>query len=96
MNDLLFGNTNRPVIKRLSKKNFSANKRRNLFVIFAIALTTFMITAVFSIGFSYFETYQLQQTRMMGTTADIAITNPTNRQLEQLETSSLISALGIS
>lgn len=38
VNDLLFGNTNRPVIKRLSKKNFSANKRRNLFVIFAIAV----------------------------------------------------------
>ena len=96
VSDILFGNTNRPIIKRLAGKNFSANKRRNLFVIFATALTSFMITTVFSIGFSYFETYQLQQARMMGTTADVAITNPTDAQLKQLETSRLVSALGIS
>ncbi len=40
-----------------------------------------MITAAFSIGFSYFETYQMQQIRMIGTTADTAITNPAKDQL---------------
>lgn len=95
MNDILFGNNNHYIIKRLSGKNFSINKRRNIVEIIAIALTAFMITSVFSIGFSYFETYQLQQTRMMGTIADVAITSPTEQQLEQLKQSPLISDLGI-
>lgn len=96
MNDILFGNNNNAVIQLLAKKSFSANRRRNLFVITALILTSFMITSVFSIGFSYFETYQMQQIRFMGTTADVAITNTTEEQLEQLEKSKLISDVGIS
>ena len=96
MNDILFGNNNRAIINRLAKSNFFANRRRNLFATIAIALTAFMITSVFSIGFSYFETYQMQQLRFMGTTADVAITNPTEEQLRQMEASNLISDIGIS
>ena len=96
MNDILFGNNNSAIITRLAKNNFSANKRRNLFATIALALTAFMITSVFSIGFSYFETYKIQQIRTMGTTADAAITNPTENQLQQLENSSIISNIGIS
>lgn len=96
MKDILFGNNNQAVIHRLANNSFSVNRRRNRFVIIALALTAFMITTVFSIGFSYFETYQLQQTRLMGTTADVAITNPTDVQLEQLTNSALISDIGVS
>lgn len=96
MNDILFGNNNNAIITRLSKSNFSANKRRNLFATIALALTAFMTTSVFSIGFSYFETYKMQQLRSVGTTADAAITNPTEDQLQQLKSSSIISNIGIS
>lgn len=96
MNDILFGNNNKAVITRLTKNSFLANKRRNLFVIIALALTTFMITTVFSMGFSYFDTYQMQQIRLLGTTADVAITNPTDSQLGQLRESNLVSTVGVS
>ena len=38
---------------------------------------------------SYFETYQMQQIRLMGTTADAGITNVTEEQLVEISKSSL-------
>lgn len=96
MNDILFGNNNQTVIKHLAKKSYRSNKRRNMIVIVALALTAFMITSVFSLGCSYFETFQMQQTRSMGTTADVAITNLTEAQIEELKHSDLVTAVGIS
>ena len=82
MNDILFGNNNQSSIKRLAKKTYHANKGRNVFAALALALTAFMITSVFSLGFSYFETDQMRRIRSMGTTADAAITNLTESQAE--------------
>ena len=75
MDDILFGNNNQATINRLAKRSYRANKQRNVFVTIALFLTAFMITSVFSLGCSYFETYQMQQIRAMGTTADVAITS---------------------
>lgn len=96
MNDILFGNNNTKIIKYLSKKSYHSNKRRNIIVTITLALTAFMITSVFSLGCSYFETFQMQQTRSMGTTADVAITNLTETQIEELKHSDLVTTVGIS
>ena len=61
MDDILFGNNNQATINRLAKRSYRANKQRNVFVTIALFLTAFMITSVFSLGCSYFETYQMQQ-----------------------------------
>ena len=95
MNDILFGNNNRAIIKRLARCSFYRERQRNLFAIIALALTSFMIAATFSIGFSYFETYQMQQTRLMGTTANVGITNVTDVQLAEIKRSSLVFDVGI-
>lgn len=95
MNDILFGNNNRTAIKRLAKRDFHSNKQRNFFVTLALFLTAFMITSVFSLGCSYFETFQIQQIRSMGTTADVAITNLSKEQYEELRHSGLVSIIGI-
>ena len=70
-----FENDTSDIEKKLAKRSLHRERQRNLFAIIALALTAFMITATFSIGFSYFETYQMQQIRLMGTTADAGITN---------------------
>ena len=41
MNDILFGNNNRPIIEKLSKRYFKASKSRNIITIIAIILTIF-------------------------------------------------------
>jgi len=42
---------NRKCIRKLSLKSLYANRRRNLIVIFAIALTTLLFTSMFTICF---------------------------------------------
>ena len=39
MNDILFGNTNRPVIKKLAGRYFKSSKSRNVIAVIAIILT---------------------------------------------------------
>ena len=66
-----FENDTSAIVKKLARRSFHHERQRNLFAIIALALTSFMITAVFSIGFSYFETYQMQQIRLMGQNEEI-------------------------
>ena len=42
-----------------------------------------------------FETYQMQQIRLMGTTADVGITNVTENQLVDISKSNLVLDVGI-
>lgn len=51
MSDVLFGNNNKAVIKKVANRNFHSNKKRNILAVIAIALTTFLLTAVLTIGF---------------------------------------------
>ena len=95
MNDILFGNNNTRVIKKLAKCSFHHERQRNFFAIIALALTSFMIAATFSIGFSYFETYQMQQIRLMGTTANVGITNVTEEQLAEIAKSNIVLDVGM-
>ena len=51
-----FENDTSNIEKKLAKRSLHHERQRNLFAIIALTLTAFMITATFSIGFSYFET----------------------------------------
>lgn len=59
MNDILFGNNNMTVIKRLSKRYFKKNKVRNIAAILAIFLTAFLFTSITSLAFSMVSSLQL-------------------------------------
>ena len=58
MNDILFGNNNTEVIKRLSKRYFKRNRIRNLAAILAIMLTAFLFTSITSLVFSMSSSIQ--------------------------------------
>ena len=57
----MHANRNKKAVKRVEKGMMKANRIRNLFAVFAIVLTTFMITTVFSLGINYMENMKLMR-----------------------------------
>lgn len=92
----MFQNDNKAIVKKLIKRIISSDKRRNFFIIAAITLTTFMIASVFSVGMSFYNSQKMQETRLMGTKAHAALSQPTNTQIEHLKNLDYIKSVGIS
>ena len=59
----MHANRNKKAVKRVEKGMMKVNRIRNLFAVFAIVLTTFMITTVFSLGINYMENGICQNSR---------------------------------
>lgn len=89
-----FANNNKEVLKKLTRRSLKSNKVRNLFTIIAIVLTTFMISSVFSIGVSFIRNYKTMQLRMQGNTANVALGNATEKQIEKLKDLNFFSSMG--
>ena len=90
MNDILFGNNNKAVIKKLANRSFRSNKMRNVIAVIAIALTTFLFTAVLTIGMGAKGTLEYNMAKMIGTGADALVQGLSEEQFQQL---SAISAV---
>ena len=85
---------NKKAVKRVEKGMMKANRIRNLFAVFAIILTTFMITTVFSLGINYAENMKLMQVRTEGTTADVSLAMPTKAQEQQIRDLEYVKTVG--
>lgn len=96
MNDILFGNNNTEVIKKIIKRELTAEKKRNFFIIVAIFLTAFMLTSVFSIGMSYYHTVVMGKKRIEGSLSQMAFGKPTEEQLARICTLDYVETIGIS
>lgn len=66
MKDILFGNNNASVIRRLSGRYFKAGKSRNVIAGAAIAMTALLFTAIFTLGSGLMDTVQDQNIRRQG------------------------------
>lgn len=66
MNDILFGNNNGAIIKKLSGRYFKASKSRNIIAIIAIILTTILFTTIFTLGSGLMDTIHDQNIRKAG------------------------------
>lgn len=92
----MFYNDTRKQIKELARKIMLGNRRRNVFVIIAIAMTTFLISTILCIGSGYLKSSDKQREMLNGTTADIILTNPTEQQIQSLQQDKSITYMGIS
>ena len=90
----MHANRNKKAVKRVEKGMMKANRIRNLFAVFAIILTTFMITTVFSLGINYAENMKLMQVRTAGTTADVSLSMPTKAQEQQIQDLEYVKTVG--
>lgn len=67
---------NKKVLREIAVRAYKANWKRNLFTIFSIIITTFMITTILTIGISYQKTISIRNARMNGMSYDISLTEP--------------------
>lgn len=71
MNDILFGNNNRPVLKLLAKRSLKSKK--NYIAVLAIMLATLLFTSLFTIAVSLQTAMQESNMRTTGTSAHAGI-----------------------
>ena len=95
MNDILFGNNNKKMIRKIVKRGLMKDKKRNFFIVAAILLTAFMLTSVFSIGMSYYDTIAMREKRMQGSISHMAFAKPTEEQLAKVYTLDYVDVVGI-
>ena len=89
-----FENNNKEIIKKITNRSLKSNKTRNIFVVIAIVLTTFMLACVFTLGISFNKNYQLMNLRDAGSTANAYLNNPTEKQISQIKDLNITDSIG--
>ena len=84
-------NNNQAIVRKISRKSLAANKGRNVFIMLAVFLTTFMLGTIISIGISYMESLETYRIRFEGTTAHAGLVNVNAEQIEKIKTLDYIS-----
>jgi len=91
----MFENNNKAIVRKITGRTLRSDKRRNFFIIAAIALTTFLIASVFSVGTSFHETINMSEKRLQGSVSNMGFGAPTAEQLEKIYTLDYIKTVGI-
>ena len=94
MNDILLKNNNRAIIKKLANRSFRSNKIRNVIAVIAISLTTFLFTAVLTIGLGSAGTLEYNTAKAMGSQADALVQGLSAEQFKQLKENSIFQKVG--
>ena len=87
-------NNNQHCIKHLSRMYSRKNKITSLLIILSIILTTFLLTSVFSIGISFFNTIQRQGQLIEGASYNAVISQLSRDQKERLESDDTVDYVG--
>lgn len=88
-------NNNQKIVKKISSRTLKSNKTRNIFVILAIILTTFMFTTIFGTGASLVNNLKIMMLREQGTKSTIFLNNPDNSQISKAKETKYINSYGI-
>lgn len=86
---------NKKVIREIAGTTYRANKKKNMLTVFAIILTTFLISIVMAIGVSYWNTISERQIRMEGMDYDIELSEPREDQVEMIRSMDNVEYAGI-
>lgn len=81
----MISNNNRPVIKKIAKKTFKANRNRNIVAVVAIVLTTVLFTTIFTMGFGLINTVKKENIRKAGGDGQVVLNNITDTVYEDIK-----------
>ena len=90
MNDLLFGNNNQAVIRKLADRSIKSDKRSRAFLLLTIALAVCMVFSIFLVSTGTQEEYK----NMQRGKAQIGILGITDEQLALLRQNENVSWVG--
>lgn len=88
--------SNKPCIRDLAHKSFKASNTRNIIAVLAIALTTILFTALFTIGLSINEAFQQSNFRQVGGYVHGGFKYLSEEQFLELREDPLIKDWGVS
>ena len=86
--------TTRLSSKKLANRSFRSNKMRNVIAVIAIALTTFLFTAVLTIGMGANGTLEYSMAKLMGSSADALVQGLSEEQFQQLKRNAMFEKVG--
>ncbi len=90
---IMFRVKNRKAVRRIADRSFTANRTRNLIAAIAIALTSVLFTAVFTIGSGMVENFQRQTMRQAGGDGMGALKYITDEEYEKVKDHGLIEEI---
>lgn len=91
MNDILFGNNNKAIIKKLAKRTFHVNRSQNFLIAITAVIVTILLTASCSVLYNLQSFLVLQDLKEKGATTDVLLSAPSMEQMTVLEQSDLVS-----
>lgn len=83
-------------ISVLIKRYYKVNKKRNILIIIAVLLITFVITAICSLGMGYWDAIDERSVMMEGIKYDVRLPTPTQRQVVTAQEMKEILYAGVS
>lgn len=89
-------NNNSSVVRKLVLNNMCYHCSQYRFILLSIVIASMLLTSVFSIGVSYYHSLDMQQLRLMGTTAHAGLTNPTKAQQMAIPALDYVKSTGLS
>ena len=83
-------NNNQAIVRRITGRSLRMNKKRNFFIITAIALTAFMIASTFSVGMGFYETMAIMPFRFEGTRTHMGFMGLNQSQIDTMRNSDYV------
>lgn len=84
---------NKKCLSNISRKSMLANKKRNVILLIAIALTTIMLTTLFTVGSSVMKSIEISTTYQVGTSSHAGFKFLTQEEYNELAEDTHISDL---
>lgn len=94
MNDILFGNNNNKVIRKISAAFIKADKTKTILLVITISMITFLIFTLLCTGFSYKENFDTMELYLQGTAADGYVESTSSNHSARLDELDFVSNVG--